>query len=49
MAVWCFQVGDEGLRIIDFICDPNWFFKDYIIELNRRGYTGNDYLPTTPP
>jgi hypothetical protein len=45
MAIWAFQVGDEDLRIIDFICDANWFFKDYVAELNRRGYTGNDYLP----
>ena len=45
MAVWCFQAGDEGLRIIDFISRPGWFFKDYISELNNREYTGNDYLP----
>jgi phage terminase large subunit len=38
-------VGDEGLRIIDFISRPGWFFKDYISELNNREYTGNDYLP----
>jgi hypothetical protein len=25
--------------------EPNWFFKDYINALNRREYTGNDYLP----
>lgn len=44
MAIWCFQIGDEGLRIIDFISESGWFFLDYIIELDKREYRGNDYV-----
>jgi phage terminase large subunit len=45
MAIWAFQVGDDGLRIIDFISETGLFFNDYLAELNRRGYNGNDYVP----
>jgi hypothetical protein len=45
MAIWCFQVGEKGPLIHDFIQINAYYFDDYIRELNERGYRGFDYLP----
>jgi phage terminase large subunit len=45
MAVWCFQVGDDGLLMHDFIQETGYFFTDYIREVKERGYTGKCYVP----
>jgi hypothetical protein len=45
MAVFAFQIGDDGLLVHDFIQEDGWFFTDYIEEVKRRGYTGKCYVP----
>jgi phage terminase large subunit len=50
MAVWVFQVGTDHngrsqLLIHDFIQCANWYFDDYLGEVNKRGYSGSDYVP----
>jgi phage terminase large subunit len=45
MAIWCFQAGESGPLIHDFIQVQGFYFDDYIKELNARGYNGFDYLP----
>jgi phage terminase large subunit len=45
MAIWCFQIGDNGLLVHDFISESGWFFLNYIAELNKRGYYGMDFVP----
>jgi hypothetical protein len=45
MAVFAFQIGDDGLLVHDFIQEDNWFFTDYIEAVKERGYRGKCYVP----
>lgn len=45
MAIWAFQVGDNGPRVIDFIQISGFYFEDYLKEITARGYDGTDYVP----
>lgn len=45
--IWCFQIipGERGPRIVDFYRPESDDLEQWIIWLNERGYTGNDYVP----
>ena len=45
MAVFAFQIGDDGLLVHDFIQEDGYFFTDYIREVKERGYFGKCYVP----
>jgi phage terminase large subunit len=45
MVVWVFQVTRRGLLILDCISREGWYFKDYLNEVNERGYRGRDFVP----
>ena len=46
MAIWVFQAGPEGMRLIDYIEDHGKPIPHYVKELEARGYRGgNDYAP----
>ena len=45
MAIWAFQQGKEGPRVVDFIQISGLYFIDYIKEVKRRGYNGFVYVP----
>ena len=45
-AIWVFQVGPEGMRLIDHIENHGKPLPYYVAELEARGYSGgNDYVP----
>lgn len=45
-AIWMFQIGPDGLRVIDFYENHGQALPHYTAELERRGYKwGNDYVP----
>ena len=37
MAVFAFQIGDDGLLVHDFIQEDGWFFTNYIEAVKERG------------
>lgn len=46
MAIWFFQVGPDGLRIIDFYENHGQPLKHYVAEIEARGYRkGDDWVP----
>jgi len=45
MAIWAFQVSGDTLLVHDFIQLNGYYFEDYLKEVNKRGYTGFDYVP----
>jgi phage terminase large subunit len=45
MAIWAFEVTPDGPVVHDFIQASGWYFEDYLKEVARRGYDGNDYVP----
>ena len=45
MAIFAFQIGDDGLLVHDFIQEDGYFFTDYIREVKERGYLGKCYVP----
>jgi phage terminase large subunit len=46
MAIWIWQAGPEGMRIIDHIEDHGKPLPHYVAELNARGYKGGvDFVP----
>jgi phage terminase large subunit len=46
MAIWVFQAGPEGMRVIDYIEDHGKPIPHYVAELEARGYRGgNDFAP----
>jgi phage terminase large subunit len=46
MAIWVWQAGPEGMRIIDHIEDHGKPLPHYVAELNARGYKGGiDFVP----
>jgi hypothetical protein len=45
MAIWAFQVGEQGPLIHDFIQISGAYFEDYLKEVTARGYDGFDYVP----
>lgn len=45
-AIWVFQAGPEGMRLIDFLEDHGKPLPHYVAELEARGYRGGwDYVP----
>lgn len=45
-AIWVFQAGPEGMRLIDHIEDHGKPLPHYVAELNARGHRGGiDYVP----
>ncbi|WP_299830683.1 hypothetical protein [uncultured Roseobacter sp.] len=45
-AIWVFQVGPEGMRLVDHIEDHGKTLSHYVSELEARGYKGGiDYVP----
>lgn len=45
-AIWVFQAGPEGMRLIDHIEDHGKPLPHYVSELTARGYSGGiDYVP----
>src|ERR1700716_3402377 len=47
MAVFAFQIGDDGLLVHDFIQEDGWFFTNYIEAVKERGYTGKNVMSRT--
>lgn len=46
MAIWVFQAGPEGMRLIDHIEDHGKPLPHYVAELEARGWRGGtDYVP----
>lgn len=46
MAIWVFQAGPEGMRVLDYIEDHGKPIPHYVAELETRGYRGGrDYVP----
>lgn len=46
MAIWVWQAGPEGMRLVDHIEDHGKPLPHYVAELNARGYKGgSDYVP----
>lgn len=43
--IWCFQVIKGELRIVDFYQPESEDLDEWLDELDRRGYHGNDYVP----
>ena len=43
--IWCFQVIKGDLRIVDFYQPESEDLDEWLDELDRRGYHGNDYVP----
>lgn len=43
--IWCFQVIKGQLRIVDFYQPESEDLDEWLDELDRRGYHGNDYVP----
>ena len=43
--IWCFQVIEGQLRVVDFYRPESDDIEQWVIWLNERGYTGNDYVP----
>jgi hypothetical protein len=43
--IWCFQVRDGQLRVVDFYVPESADLEEWVVWLNERGYTGNDYVP----
>lgn len=45
-AIWVFQAGPEGMRIVDYLEDHGQTLRHYVTELEARGYSGGtDYVP----
>lgn len=45
-AIWVFQVGPEGMRVVDFIESHGKALTYYVGELEAKGYRGGrDYVP----
>ena len=46
MAIWVWQAGPEGMRLVDHIEDHGKPLPHYVAELNARGYVGGtDFVP----
>lgn len=45
MAIWAFEVGEDGPIVHDFIQIAGFYFLDYLKEVRRRGYNGVAYVP----
>lgn len=46
MAIWVFQAGPEGMRMVDYLEDFGKPLGHYVRELEARGYSGGrDYVP----
>lgn len=45
--IWCFQSipGEAGPRVVDFYRPDTDDLEQWVLWLNERGYTGNDYVP----
>lgn len=44
-AIWCFQIGPEGVRVVDHIESHGQALSYYAGELKARGYNGHDWVP----
>jgi phage terminase large subunit len=46
MAIWVWQAGPEGMRVIDYLEDFGQPLGHYVRELEARGYSGGrDFVP----
>jgi hypothetical protein len=46
MAIWCFQIAPDGLRVVDYIEDNNKALPYYAGLLKAKGYNGGiDFVP----
>lgn len=45
MPVWCFQVVNGEIRVVDFIQDYYFTIEKMAAELKERGYFGTDWVP----
>jgi hypothetical protein len=45
MAIWVFQVSNDGLLLHEFIQEKGWFFNDYVKAIADRHYDGKCYVP----
>jgi hypothetical protein len=43
--IWCFQVVDGWLRIVDFYIPEEDDLEAWVAWLNEQGYRGTDYVP----
>jgi phage terminase large subunit len=43
MAIWCWQIAPDGIRVVDYIEGFSDKLSDYVSELNARGYRSTDY------
>ena len=44
-AIWCFQIGPEGVRVVDHIESHGQPLGYYASELEARRYKGTDWVP----
>jgi phage terminase large subunit len=45
MAIWCFQVGANEIRVIDYLSAHGQYMDKYCAELDAKEYHGTDYVP----
>jgi hypothetical protein len=45
MAIWCWQMVNGEIRVVDYIQEYGFFMERYCEELNLRGYHGTDHVP----
>jgi phage terminase large subunit len=45
MAIWCFQIINNEIRVVDFLCEYGMFMDKYCADLDARGYHGTDHVP----
>lgn len=45
MAIWCFQMVNGEIRVVDYVQEYGFFMDKYCETLNERGYHGTDHVP----
>ena len=45
MAIWCWQLANGEIRIVDYICRHGFSMETYCAELAARNYHGTDWVP----
>jgi hypothetical protein len=45
MAIWCWQVVNGDIHVVDYLCSYGHYMDKYSADLDARGYHGTDYVP----
>lgn len=45
MAIWCWQLVDGKIHIVDYLCSYGYYMDKYCAELDAKGYHGVDFVP----